>query len=163
MNNITTMNKIFKGIMALTLVSFMLSSCNVINDLKARAEQGDAEAQLDLGWRYQIGDGVPRDFNEAVKWYSMAAEQGLAAAQNNLGFCYQNAYGVTLDHVEAVKLYHKSAEQGYVNAQFNLGQCYYFGDGVAPDLVEAVKWYRKAAEQGVPESINKLNELGIAW
>ena len=55
-----------------------------IDTLKAKAEQGDAEAQFNLGFRYDFGAGVPEDKEEALKWYQMAAEQGLPRAQNAL-------------------------------------------------------------------------------
>jgi len=32
------------------------------------AEQGDAEAQYNLGLMYDEGQGVPQDYKEAVKW-----------------------------------------------------------------------------------------------
>ena len=55
--------------------------------LKA-AEQGDANAQMNLGLMYK--QGVPVDFNEdeAFKWFSKAAEQGEAIAQQNVGLMY---------------------------------------------------------------------------
>ena len=40
------------------------------------AEQGDAEAQYNLGVMYDNGQGVAQDYAEAVKWYRRAAEQG---------------------------------------------------------------------------------------
>ena len=117
-------------------------------EYKAKAEQGDAEAQFDLGFCYDDGRGVEKDYGEAVKWYRKAAEQGHAPAQFNLGYCYANGQGVRKDKEEAVKWYRKAAEQNYTPAQSNLGCCYDSGQGVATDYVEAVKWYRKAAEQG---------------
>ena len=45
-------------------------------EIRRLAEQGDAEAQYSLGWRYDEGEGVPEDKAEAVKWYRLAAEQG---------------------------------------------------------------------------------------
>jgi TPR repeat protein len=44
------------------------------------AEQGHAQAQLNLGFCYENGNGVPEDKVEAVKWYRLAAEQGSANA-----------------------------------------------------------------------------------
>ena len=93
-------------------------------------------------------NGKPKDYSEAVKWYSKAAELGHTFAQNNLGVCYCNGLGVTKDYFEAVKWYRKAAEQGDMDAQNNLGVCYQKGEGVPQDYSEAVKWYRKAAEQG---------------
>ena len=49
-----------------------------IDALRARAEQGDAPAQLALGVMYAEGRGVPQDDAEAVRWYGLAAEQGHA-------------------------------------------------------------------------------------
>ena len=48
------------------------------------AEQGESEAQNNLGFCYRKGDGVAADKAEAVKWYRKAAEQGHSAAQNSL-------------------------------------------------------------------------------
>ena len=39
-----------------------------INALRERAEQGDAEAQYDLGFIYVTGRGVPPDDAEAGRW-----------------------------------------------------------------------------------------------
>ena len=65
------------------------------------AEQGNADAQNNLGVMYQYGDGVLQDYAEAVKWYRLAAEQGDAEAQNNLGVMYQYGDGVLQDNVMA--------------------------------------------------------------
>ena len=64
------------------------------DEAKFLAEQGDAEAQLNLGIRYANGEGVPEDDAEAVKLYRLAAKQGDAEAQNNLGIMYANGDGV---------------------------------------------------------------------
>ncbi len=33
------------------------------------AENGDPSAQFDMGYRYETGDGVPKDMAEAIRWY----------------------------------------------------------------------------------------------
>ena len=50
------------------------------------AEQGDANAQYNLGLMYDNGQGVPQDYAEAVKWYRLAAEQGDAEHNTILGY-----------------------------------------------------------------------------
>ena len=47
-------------------------------------EQGNVDAQLNLGDIYARGDGVPENLAEAVKWLCLAAEQGHADAQFSL-------------------------------------------------------------------------------
>ncbi len=126
------------------------SNSIAFQETKARAEKGDAAAQIDLGLMYDLGRGVARDYAEAVQWFRKAAEQGHARAQLLLGLHYQNGDGIRQDYAEAVQWYRKSADQGGAAAQYSLGVCYARGDGVKQDYAEAVKWYRKAADQGDP-------------
>ncbi len=120
----------------------------------------DASAQNNLGNCYYYGDGVKKDYAEAVKWYRKAADQGDADAQYNLGDCYCSGKGIEQDYAEAVKWYRKAADQGDADAQYNLGICYDTGRGVEQDYAEAAKWYRKAADQGVEEAKEKLESFG---
>ena len=56
-----------------------------LEELRALADQGYANAQISLGYMYATGLGVPEDDVEAVRWYRLAAEQGYANAQISLG------------------------------------------------------------------------------
>tara|TARA_B100000315_G_scaffold198006_1_gene189426 strand:- start:858 stop:1883 length:1026 start_codon:yes stop_codon:yes gene_type:complete len=112
------------------------------------AEQGDANAQYNLGWMYHEGTEVSLDDKEAVKWWKLAAEQGDAGAQYNLGWMYYEGEGVHQDYKEVVKWWRLAAEQGHKQAQFSLGVMYDNGTGVPQNYKEAVKWWRLSAEQG---------------
>jgi hypothetical protein len=83
------------------------------------AEQGNADAQYNLGFMYSNGNGVPQDDVEAMKWYRLAADQGYARAQAGLGFMYYNGDGVPEDYVEAYKWWNLAAAQGYADAKSN--------------------------------------------
>ena len=72
-----------------------------IDALRARAEQGDAVAQNNLGNMYRNGNGVPQDAAEAVRLYRLAAEQGDASAMTNLGAMYSQGRGVVQDYVQS--------------------------------------------------------------
>ncbi|MDP7426472.1 MAG: sel1 repeat family protein, partial [Rhodospirillales bacterium] len=52
-----------------------------LREWKPLAEQGDADAQNNLGSMYDQGQGVLQDYKTALKWYTLAAEQGDADAQ----------------------------------------------------------------------------------
>src|SRR5207244_13085113 len=56
-----------------------------IEEVKAKAEAGDAESEVELGLRYDKGAGVVKDHAEAAKWYRKAAEQNFAEGHYNLG------------------------------------------------------------------------------
>src|SRR5206468_44048 len=68
-----------------------------IGEVKAKAEAGDAESEVELGLRYDKGEGVPKDHAEGARWYRKAAEQNFAEAQYNLGVCYAHGEGVAKD------------------------------------------------------------------
>ena len=70
---------------------------NEIKELIRAAEAGCADAQTDLAWNYDNGEGVEVDHEKAVYWYTKAAEQNDATAQYNLGCCYEVGSGVEID------------------------------------------------------------------
>ena len=132
----------------LLLSSALLCSGALIDDTRELAEQGDALFQCVLGLMYVNGAGVPEDYAEAMKWFSMAAEQGDADAQYQLGKMYDKGHGVPEDDAEAAKWYRKAAEQGHAPAQSQLGFMYGAGMGVLEDYVAAYMWHNLAAAQG---------------
>jgi TPR repeat protein len=117
-------------------------------EIKAKAEKGDAPFQCALGECYLFGIIVNRDYAQAVKWLRKAAEQGDGEAQCNLASCYHKGQGVVTNEVEAMKWCRKAAEQNFTEASFDMGSAYFNGIGVPKDFQEALKWYQKAAEQG---------------
>lgn len=112
---------------------------------KNLAEKGDADAQCVMGFYYDVGVSVTKDYAEAFKWYRMAANQGNAGAEYILGTYYAKGFGVDKDEAEAAKWYRKAAEKGNVDAENKLGDCYAHGWGVETNFVEASKWYGLAS------------------
>ena len=148
-------------------VALTLSGCSTtgsghvnIEELRAKAQQGDPDAQFQLGIAQDQGVGVAKDQSEAASWYRKAAEKGHAPAQNSLGSMYQHGEGVTLDNAEAVQWYRKSADQGFVEAYTNLGYMYDFGLGVPQDKQKAFELYHQGAEKG---SLNGMLDLGVSY
>ncbi len=88
-----------------------------LKELRPLAEQGDAEAQCNLGYMYKGGKGVPQDDAEAARWYRLAAVQGLDRAQFNLGIMYATGRGVQQDYVQAYLWFSLAAAQGHGSAQ----------------------------------------------
>lgn len=125
------------------------------------AEQGHAEAQVELGYIYAEGQGVSQDHVEAVRWFRLAAEQGNADGQNSLGVRYDLGEGVARDHIMAMLWYLRAAEHGDPYAQVNIGLLYRDGHGVIQNEAEAIRWFRKAAEQGHDEAEEELRLLGV--
>ncbi len=131
-----------------------------LEKLRKKANEGDAQAQYELGKKYDPSecDSIEND-EEMFKWYRMSAEQGHAEAQLRLGTAFMNGTGVALNFEEAVKWFKKSAEQGLSDAQMVLGFMYSEGMGVKKDYIEAYKWNSKSAEQGNPVAQESLSRL----
>ena len=91
------------SVLALTLIAPWGCGQNpdAITETRRQAEQGDPDAQFNLGVRYAEGEGVPQDEAEAGRWYGLAAEQGDTTAQLSLGVSYASGEGVLKDSVLA--------------------------------------------------------------
>jgi TPR repeat protein len=117
-------------------------------EIRAKAEQGDAKSQNELGNTFYFGiNGQVKNFTEAVKWFRKAADQECAFAQFNLGLCYEKGQGTAKNEAEAFQWFRKAAEQNNATAQCKLGHLYETGQGVTKDDAEAFNWNRKAAAQ----------------
>ncbi len=136
-------------------------SKELIDEIKTKAETGDAASQCDLGAIYYGGKGLKQSDSQAFKWYQKSAAQGYAAGEYNLGFCYENGIGVSKNYSEAFIWYKKAASQGLPEAEYQLGNCYAYGRGVAIDYDEAIKWLTAAADHGHKLAIEALKKLNL--
>jgi TPR repeat protein len=139
-------------------------------------KQGNAEAEAYLGRMYLLGQGVPVDRNEAIKWFKASGDQGNADAQFFLGCIYLLP---RKDVPQGLMWMRLSAEQGNQDAQLLLGQTYMQGVKELPrDLVQADMWMRLAAKGNLPfyqlqlegvdrqmssADIEKAKVLAAAW
>ncbi|MBM3269040.1 MAG: sel1 repeat family protein [Candidatus Sericytochromatia bacterium] len=69
------------------------------------AEQGDAEAQGELAWRYDRGEDAPRDEAAALAWARRGAAAGDETAIEVLAERYRDGRGVPADLGRALDLY----------------------------------------------------------
>jgi TPR repeat protein len=89
------------------------------------ADQGDADAQYNLGFRYANGEGVEQNYAKAVEYYQLAADQGHADAQSNLGAMYGNGAGVARSLPTALKWMKLAALQKTPTAQSALAELFF--------------------------------------
>jgi TPR repeat protein len=120
----------------------------LLAELLAAAENGNPEAQYEVGRRLLRGEGVSADATAGAQWVLKAADQGLVAAQLEADRLCREGIGVIPDDAEAFGWLSKAAEQGDAEAQYQLGLRYRVGQGVERDFVAASQWARKAADQG---------------
>ena len=106
------------------------------------AEQGDAEAQYNLGLIFVTGTDVPQDDTVAAKWFRLAADQGRYEAQFRLACMYEAGFGVPQDYVLA-------------HMWFNLA--------VAVGGKDAVSRRDEVAERMTLDQINEAQRLAREW
>lgn len=122
-----------------------------LQTMTRKAEEGNVDAQLSLGYMYLYGDadaGVTSDYEQAFKYYSMAAAQGDNIAINNLGSLYYSGVGTKRNPYKAAILFAKAADQGNVEAAVNLAFLYLSGSGIQQDSTKAMNYFAKASSQG---------------
>ncbi|HEY6048865.1 MAG TPA: SPOR domain-containing protein [Sphingomicrobium sp.] len=119
------------------------------------AEQGDADAEFNLGQAYRLGRGVPTSLSAAQTWFERAANQGHIDAQTTLGLLlFQNG-----DQAEGLKWLKAAAVQGEPRALLVYGTALYNGDGVTQDRVLGYAYVSRAAAAGLAPAKDTLSQL----
>lgn len=136
-----------------------------LKDLTELAQKGDDRAQLELGFRYDEGNGVKKDHEKAIELYLKAEKQNNAMAQNNLGWAYHQGEGVKQDYTKAKEWYEKAIankdgdKKARALAMNNLGDLYVDGLGVETNYDKALE-LRLESENLRPHS---ETEYKIGW
>ncbi len=128
-----------------------------VNWFRKAAIHGFTDAQVNLGWAHERGEGVPKSYEQAKSWYEKAAAAGNSYGMNGLGRLYQNGWGVKQDAKEAMSWYRKAADKGLALAQYNLA-CLLLSGPVKRDDKEAAAWLTRAADQGHADAQYKLGQ-----
>jgi len=147
------------------LVSFVTlgtGACSAASDtslfqkLSAKAEQGSAPAQYNLGMLYNNGIGTTQDAHRAFEWFEKAATAGDPLASYKVGCYYAGQFSgvVPVDHAKALAAKLVAAKAGYFRAQYEVGNAY----GSTGEFQEAIKWWSAAAAQGDIGSLVSLSE-----
>ena len=96
------------------------------------AQEGDADAQAQVGLIYMDGLGVEPDSDKAMDWNMRAAEQGNAQGQAQIGKMYYLGIGVTKSAEEASRWFERARDAGSAWAASMLEQ---------PDVAAAADYH----------------------
>ena len=147
---------------------FSRSPKPVPQQIRLRADAGDAEAQFALGLHYSLAESRNHDFAQALRWYRQAADQNHPLAQFNLGVMFALGQGVPQDDNAAESWIRRGAEGGDAGAQFDLGtRCHRASlNGLksnrSESRIESYKWFRLASEQGYKDSMASCESMNIS-
>lgn len=127
-----------------------------ITELKEYAENGNSDAQAELGIRYYLGfNGVNKNAVEAIKWLTKAQKQGNAYSVYWMGNCYYKGIGVEKDlakantlYKEAFESFKKMAKDGDIKALCYVGICHNDGKATKVNKKLAFEAFKVSAEKG---------------
>jgi hypothetical protein len=120
-----------------------------IDEIRVRADRGNAEAVRVLGLCYLNGIQVGLDYGVAFSCFERAVALGSDRAKLNLGKRYLRGEGTSPDSTIGLKLLVECSEAGFAEAARELGEFHASGRfGLEENMAEAARWYRRAAEQG---------------
>jgi len=144
-------------LLLLLLTALSYGQPGIDSALQAKADSGDAAAQVAVGEKFAQAAGAAQDtaeatenWNKAAEWYFKAAARGYIPAEIHLAEAYSYGRGVVRDKVKAAEWYRKAADQGDPGAQGTLATLYTMGQGVAEDDAEAYFWFDLAATADTP-------------
>ena len=127
--------------------------------IRLAADQGDADAQRDMGKNFEFGWNGTEDLHRALEWYQLAAERGDGEAQWRIGMAYVNGEERDADAAQAVEWFRKAADSGSTQGMTSLAVMYATGDGVKQDWDRARELYEEAAEGGEAHALLNLSGM----
>jgi TPR repeat protein len=123
------------------------------------AFEGTPESQFNLGFRYNKGDAVARDYDAAIYWYRRASAGGNSGSFNNMGSIYSDQETGMFDEFQAVQCFQRAADLGCEVGMYNFADYLINGIGVRKNVKRAIKMLEASAALDYCPAMTKLGDL----
>ena len=123
------------------------------------AENGNRDAQTQLGYHYTYGRGVEQSERKAFDWFKKAADQKDPEAMQETALCYLYGTGTAVNQYVAFKILNSKELKNDSDAVYELWHCYYNGWGTNPNEKEAMRHLKQAAYDGCEDAIFDLGRM----
>ena len=130
-----------------------------IKNMIALSEKENPQEQFILGYMYEKGIMLEKNYEKALKLYQKAANLGYPDAQNNIALMYGKGLGIEKNYEIARNYLEIAASNGSINALENLAEMYEIGMGVEPNVETALNLYEEAAAKGSKYALRQINRL----
>jgi len=114
-----------------------------IDDVRKRAESGDARSQLLYAYILEARPDVT-----SIWWFLKAAQAGMPEAQFKVANALQG-YGVEKDEAKAKIWLEKAAIGGYLDAQVALANYYVRDISDSASVIKGAAWFERASERSL--------------
>jgi len=101
-----------------------------LTSLTAEAEQGDINAELDLGLHYVFAVGTPQRLDKALYWLGKSADQNFPPAEYTLGMMCKRGVGVVSNQATADAILGTLASPNPATRGVASGHVLESGDGI---------------------------------
>jgi TPR repeat protein len=118
-------------------------SLEELSGYRNRAEAGDIEAQVYLGWAYIVGKFVEKNCSLAKEWLERASNQGSKEAAYRLAMLL-----ISQKDKKGIGILTDLSAENFAPAAYELGNFYYMGLLVARDVNAAEQEWSHAADSG---------------
>jgi TPR repeat protein len=126
-----------------------------VREWRPLAQNGDADAQFNLGQAYKLGRGVAQDMAQAIVWFERAAQQGHIQAEDNLGLVlYESGR-----RADALSWLERSAARGEPRAQYVLAAELFNGQITTRDWIRAYALMKRSADAGLQRAAAALVQM----
>lgn len=125
-----------------------------ISSLKCASASGDKRALLELGKRYEAGDGIPKNEAQAARLYRSAAQP-----TPDVLYVYSPPVGRE-SAGRVIPVTTGRGAPGLPEAQYRLALLYQQGRGVKADARRATQLLQAAAKSGYPPALEALQQAG---
>jgi len=131
------------------MVVFHLFKKKQNNEANVEKNSGSPDEWFQLGWNYQYGDnGVDKNLQQAIHWYTKAAKKDHIQAQLNLGVCY-----ATYRDINKMSYWFKKAVENGLRLPddhlYSLLGDLHRKEG---NISESLYWYTKGADLNIAEA-----------
>ncbi len=113
------------------------------------AESDGRHGYSSLGEMYRTGIGMPKDPNEAIKWFQRAADSGFHWGNECLGWMYFEGDGIPVDYKKAFEYFTIDNFRKLFCTTYALGEMYRLGLYVAQDDKKACEYYASIVYEDV--------------
>lgn len=143
----------FFPIVAGLLYIFFSCGSSTVKDLNATrliaaCDAGEVASCGDLGRRYYLGNGVPKDMAKGERLLKKACDQNIMKSCSDLAEVINKDDGTTEDMIRPVRYYKKACAGGYAEACTSLGQMYRYQRAIKPDFKKTFHYSMKGCEMG---------------
>lgn len=126
--------------------AYLAQKMNDFNELLAKAEAGDTEAQVEVAVHYYEGDPIDKDPGKCFYWLDKALAGGNMKAALYMGLIYGEGELGEPDYQSAYKYLKMAADSGLYQAKTIIGMFHFVGMCCEEDHEKAIRLWHEAAQ-----------------